>query len=152
MNAKLTTNSIRNWTHQRWIQRYPFLKNGEGGMSIRARLSSWPRLTPHEGGGRASASWIHSPRIYVPHRPWRGSSEGQSKQCDKYLKVLYKSIWACPSLSANNNRSMNLATLLSAWQNQKSSKSLQSDSQLICQYWTYFLIHDVSKNFCSKFI
>ena len=83
-----------------------FSKNREGGMSIRARLSSPPRMTPHEGGGRASASWIHSPRIYVPHRPWRGSSEGPNNQGDKYSKVLYKSIWACPSLSANNNRSM----------------------------------------------
>ena len=74
-------------------------------MSIRARLSSRPRMTPHEGGGRASASWIHSPRIYVPHRPWRGSSERPSKQCDAYLKVLYKSIWTCPSVNANNYRS-----------------------------------------------
>ena len=61
-------------------------------MSIRARLSSRPRMTPHEGGGRASASWIHSPRIYVPHRPWRGSSEGPNNQRDKYLKVLYENI------------------------------------------------------------
>ena len=69
-----------------------FSKNREGGMSIRARLSSRPRMTPHEGGGRASASWIHSPRIYVPHRPWRGSSEGPNNQRDKYLKVLYENI------------------------------------------------------------
>ena len=83
----------------------------EGGMSIRARLSSRPRMTPYEGGGRASASWIHSPRIYVPHRPWRGSSEGPNNQRDKYLKVLYKSIRACLSLSANNNRPMELSNV-----------------------------------------
>ena len=58
----------------------------EGGMSIRARLSSRPRMTPYEGGGRASASWIHSPRIYVPHRPWRGSSEGPKQLTPQVLE------------------------------------------------------------------
>ena len=53
-------------------------------MSIRARLSSRPRMTLHEGGGRASASWIRSHRNYVPHRPWRGSSEGPINLFNKF--------------------------------------------------------------------